>query len=98
MLSPDGAQAAFFAFREGRWGVYLGTKLRQEARLIAHVVRQDSTPPVWSPDGRHIVYVAQMQDGVDLYLATPNNPTTPIRRLTHDRAIEADVTWRPSGR
>ena len=96
MMSPDGVQAAFFAFREGRWGVYLGTKMRQNARLIANVVRQDSSPPVWSADGLHIVYVAQMIDGIDLYLATPGSANTPIYRLTRDRAIEADVAWRPN--
>ncbi|MCL4250047.1 MAG: PD40 domain-containing protein [Anaerolineae bacterium] len=94
-ISPDGNRSAFIAFRNGQWGVYLADERRRNARLIAPVGRQYNEQPIWSRDGERIAYVALMDGGVDVYLIHADTPTPTPLRLTHDRAIEASISWRP---
>lgn len=55
-----------------------------------------TAPVAWSPDGRHIAFLAAPDGRPDLYLATPGGET---RRLSNDPNTEMAPAWSPdSGR
>lgn len=62
--SPDGGTIAFSAATEGgpdeAWSLYTATADGSDLRLLVESVphRTDPTLPVWSPDGKRLVYVA----------------------------------------
>lgn len=52
-------------------------------------------PPVWSPDGQWIAYVAQRDGQEDLFVARPDGSDE--RRLTHDAVTDRYPAWSPDG-
>ena len=52
--------------------------------------------PRWSPDGRHVAFVAVVDDVADLYVMPRNGG--PPRRLTRDAAEDGSPDWSPDGR
>jgi Tol biopolymer transport system component len=97
-ISPDGQRSAFVAYRRGVWGLYLGDEQRRNAEWVAPAGRQYSEPPIWSRDGSQVAYVAMLRDTIDLYILNPNTIPPRVEQLTHDRAIESGISWRPQGR
>ena len=55
--------------------------------------------PEWSPDSRHVVFsMWRLGDGFrDIWLATPTQKGTSLRRLTRDFAIDVDPSFGPDG-
>ena len=93
--SPDGSRIAFMTFRNEDWGIYISRDTtRRDARLLVNV-GYPSEPPVWSPDGKFMAFIAQLNGTVDLYIVGVDDGTQP-RRLTSNRTYEAAPSWRPS--
>ncbi len=55
----------------------------------------DGQQPVWSPDGNDVVFVLNINNGEDIYIATFDGD--PIR-LTFNPRIDSDPAWSPDGR
>jgi TolB protein len=92
--SPDGSQYAFMTYREAGWGIYLTDHpTRRDARLLVRI-GHPTEAPVWSPDGRHMAYIAQINGIIDLYIIAVDAGSPP-RRLTATRSFEASPSWRP---
>jgi serine/threonine protein kinase len=59
----------------------------------------DDQNPVWSPDGRRIVYASKRSDKVTPHLNWRlADGTGPIERLTNDPYVEYPFSWHPSGK
>ncbi|MEM7306638.1 MAG: hypothetical protein AAF682_08205 [Planctomycetota bacterium] len=53
-------------------------------------------PPVWSPDGSRIAYVAERDGRTDLFLADADGGSE--RRLTDDAIVDRYPAWHPDGK
>ena len=56
---------------------------------------EDSQPPVWSPDGSRIAYVANVDGEPDIYMVDLSG--SPATRLTFNDALERIGDWSPDG-
>ncbi len=105
--SPDGKTIAISEYHRGRHGslihdIRLIDVKRRKARLAAGQARwltrnARAVDPVWSPDGRYILYAAHPGMATNLYLTDPAGEN--VTRLT---AFEGDVQvqdphWSPDG-
>ncbi|MBI1278584.1 MAG: hypothetical protein GC179_10705 [Anaerolineaceae bacterium] len=100
--SPDGKQLAYVATVNGHSDVF---RLDVECTSLFSVcgksvnLTQNSASdgePVWSPDGRSIVFVSERNGAPELYWM----PTTggAAYNLTHDSASDSFPVWSPDGR
>lgn len=53
--------------------------------------------PRYSPDGRHIAFISDRENGVQGWLAERSNPTTARRLTSFDMGEKAWPAWSPSG-
>lgn len=97
LVSPDRTRIMFLSYRDNAWGVFIANPDRTDDRLITTLTYY-SEMPVWSPDGRRVLYATWERGTSDLYLVDvpPDSdaPMTPIR-LTRTRGIESSPAWRP---
>ena len=74
-ISPDG-QTLAFSYKGDIWTVPVsGGQARQ---LTSH--RAHETDPLWSPDGKVLVFTSQREGSKDLYVTTPEGGVP--KRLT----------------
>ena len=52
--------------------------------------------PVWSPDGRRLVFVSNRDGDDELFLMNANG--SGLRQLTRNRAVDTTPAWSPDGR
>ena len=91
--APAKSQIAFVSFRDGQFDAYvMNTNGSGQRRLTA---RPDVFFPVWSPDGRKIVYAQGWPDNADIYVM--NADGSGLRRLTRDPAWTAVLSGRLTG-
>jgi Tol biopolymer transport system component len=93
-LSPDRTRTAFMRYSGTDWGVYVADSTRQNAHWIALVGRFYTEPPIWSPTGTHLAFVAFRNGTSDLYVVNSDGTGSPAR-LTFSRAIDTFPRWRP---
>lgn len=98
-LSPDGTQVAFSWNRSGQWEVYVaplhGTGPPRQVTTGAGA----KLAPRWSPDGRHLAYVLDL-DGSERYdIWVYDQATGQHINLTPDTpdSIEPSYCWSPDG-
>jgi len=102
--SPDGKQMAFQSNRSGALNIYVMDVLGGSQADDSKVYQLTNSPPgrggswepVWSPNGKWIVYSAQQTSGSDLFLL--NLDGTGRQRLTDNKAIDGSPTWSPDGK
>lgn len=73
--------------------------MRDPGRAPRQVTQLDGwriVQPRWSRDGRHVAFVAVVDDVADLYVMPRNGG--PPRRLTRDPAEDGSPDWSPDGR
>jgi Tol biopolymer transport system component len=88
------SKMAFSSFRDGQWDAYvMNTNGSGQRRLTA---KPNDRLPVWSPDGRKIVYATGWPDNPDLYVM--NADGSGLRRLTRGAAWDGGPAWSPDGR
>ena len=88
--SPDGHRLAF-AVHEGLVRPYDGYSFPKSYAFVLYTIRSDcsdlrrigetTTPPVWSPDGRHIAYGITSEDSLEIHTVDRNGEDT--RTLWH---------------
>ena len=94
--SPTDDRLAYIARREANWDVYLRsadgmglTRLTDDPSL--------DTRPVWTSDGRALVFLSDRGNRWDLYRVDASG-REPATRLTNGRRREDDATLAPDGR
>jgi len=97
VFAPDGSRLAL-NIREGSSDIWVYEWGRGAlTRVTFDPV--GATKPVWSPDGRHIVFASARADKVtgNLYLQRADG-TGEAQRLTESKNPQAPASWHPSGR
>lgn len=95
MLSPDGSLVVFQSNRSGNEELYTmkpdGSDVKQLTRTA-----YDEGDPVWSPDGKQILYGADMGNGNwEVFLMNADGSNA--RRLTNHPASDGHSHWSPDG-
>ena len=94
-VSPDGKRLAFISNRSGEFEVWSSDL--ESGRLIQHTQLRGPIPggPVWSPDGRSLIFDSAASGNGDLYLLRPNSRMP--RRLTTNPSDEFNASFSPDG-
>lgn len=91
--SPDGQTLAFASARAGAPLIYL---LDPADGTLRPLVDEDpASYPAWSPDGRWLVMEKGQRRQMELVLV--DTASAEVRWLTHNRAADFEVSWRPPG-
>lgn len=93
-LSPDGNAIAFVSDRTAEPQVWLAEKDRPP-RPLTNLPGANMTSLRWSPDGRALLFVAEVGMLSDLYRVTLADEST--TRLTHDGHYKGAPVWMPDG-
>ncbi|MFV3129659.1 winged helix-turn-helix domain-containing protein [Niveispirillum sp. KHB5.9] len=94
LLSPDGDGMAFVSDRTGEPQIWLAEKDRPP-RPLTNLPGANMNSLRWSPDGRGLLFVAEVGMVSDLYRVTIADETT--TRLTHDGRYKGAPVWMPDG-
>lgn len=62
-VSPDGSQLAYVTTQSGSHQLWVAARDGSDARQLTHVPGGFVKSPRWSPDGRHVVYLARGRGG-----------------------------------
>jgi Tol biopolymer transport system component len=94
-FSPDGRQLLFDSF--GPQGELVGLSIYDWTSVRRIPETEGARPARWSPDGRRIAFVGNVQQG-NIWLIRPDG--TGLRKITHLAAGEVAVSlsWAPNGR
>jgi Tol biopolymer transport system component len=96
-FSPDGLAVAFSSFRSGEAEIWLAAPDGSSPRQLTHGTGLLQGSPRWSPDGRHIAFDSEGEDGrwrintIDVDGASP-------RRLTLGPGDQNEPSWSHDGR
>jgi Tol biopolymer transport system component len=98
--SPDGKHLVFDIIpHEGKGAAGLAVAVMDPGSGTARDVQVLGVPgeaPVWSPDGRFVVYEAVGEGSWDLWIVTAEGRDP--RRLTSDAGNERHPIWSPNGK
>ena len=84
----------FESERDGNWEIYtMNPDGSAETRLTKNTV--DDYTPVWSPDGKKILFASERNGNGEIYVM--NTDGTGQKRLTNDPAWDYDAVWSPDG-
>jgi Tol biopolymer transport system component len=98
MFAPDGRRLALDISDGKQRDVWVYEWTRD---ILTRVTSDDvdDQNPVWTPDGRRIVYASKRNDKVTPHLNWRRaDGTGPIERLTNDPYPEYPFSWHPSGK
>lgn len=95
MLSPDGSLVVFQSNRSGKMELYT---MRSDGSDVKQLTRtdHDEGTPVWSPDGKQILYAVDMGNGNEEVFIMDADGTN-VRRLTDHPASDGHPHWSPDG-
>jgi serine/threonine-protein kinase len=80
--SPDGSKVAFMATVAGNTDIYIRERARNvQSRLTFDIARD--LAPVWTPDGKRIVYASSRDGGQNLYWQAADGTGTAERLTTN---------------
>jgi Tol biopolymer transport system component len=91
-ISPDGHRLALTILDEGAYGIWSMEVARGTLAQLAPA----SFDPVWSHDGRRIVFSTSRQGGAQLEMM-PSDGSRPPAPLLVDAAYKVPTSWSPDG-
>ena len=94
--SPTDDRLAYIARREANWDIYLRSADGMGLTRLTDNPSLD-TRPVWTSDGRALVFLSDRGNRWDLYRVDASG-REPATRLTNGRRREDDATLAPDGR
>ncbi|MGE3843632.1 MAG: protein kinase [Vicinamibacterales bacterium] len=95
-LSPDGQQVAFHTTFTANIDVFIANLARGTRSRLTTGVSADQFP-IWSPDGRSIVFNSQRRGSFDLYRLPPGGDVEP-EVLLENPGTTMPSSWSPDGR
>lgn len=95
-FSPDGRTVAFQAVKGGRFDIYT---VDLESGELSNLTNDDvyDAAPVYSPDGRSLVIVSEVEEGAKLFRVPLDDPGRRFQ-LTYGESDENDPVFSPTGR
>ena len=96
-VSPDGRKIVFASDRNGYWDLYILELSTGIVDRLTDTLTYDGSPS-WSPDGLWIVYESYVEDNLEIFILSANNPTEEPIRLTNNSAADYSPAWSPLGR
>jgi dipeptidyl aminopeptidase/acylaminoacyl peptidase len=90
-VSPNGTLVAYVSTQSGANELWMANRDGSGARQMTRRGRGIVTMPRWSPDGRHLVYLARGQDGVDVEVIDVSTGATSA--LTASAGSEVAPAW-----
>ena len=95
--SPDSKKFAFIIFKNGKNQLaVVDVKKKKVTQIIDIPDLQAFSYPAWSPDGKSILLLGQVDGISDLYLY--NFDTKMTKQLTHDPYAEMEPQWSRDGK
>lgn len=91
---------AYISNRSGAQQVWVARADGSQARQVTNFRNDLTGRPSWSPDGRHLAFVAQSESNADIFtLACDPVPLQcgEQRQLTHHKETDADAKWSADG-
>ncbi|HQQ90507.1 MAG TPA: DPP IV N-terminal domain-containing protein [Kiritimatiellia bacterium] len=94
-ISPDGSRAALILSYQGNPELYVLTLSGGNLTRLTQTPHGSEASPCWSPDGRSIVYVSDIDRTPQLYLV--DVATRRSRRLTYKGSENVNPDWHAKG-
>jgi Tol biopolymer transport system component len=101
--SPDGKRIVFQRFETGgnrfvplHSDIAVVNVNGSGMRRLTHTAAADDLNPVWSPNGRTIVFRSDRDGNWELYAMRADG--SGLTRLTNDPAVDLNPSWSPNGR
>ncbi len=95
MLSPDGARIVFQSNRSGNMELYTAKPDGSDSRQLTHTIYDEGTP-AWSPNGKLILYAAELEGGNEEVFVMDADGTN-VRRLTNHPLSDGHPHWFADG-
>jgi serine/threonine-protein kinase len=95
ILSPDGRMAAFNTGSIGMENIKVWDTRREVLTAITSNSKSN-TMPVWTPDGRHLVFSSSSGNQAQLWWARPDGGGDPVKLLDRDSLIQPS-SFSPDG-
>lgn len=92
--SPDGAQWAYVAQRDGVTDLYVALRDGSSEQRLTNSRNAESSP-VWSPDGSAIAFMSNAAGSMDIWVH--ELATGVSRQVTKGAEVEATPRWSPRG-
>jgi len=95
--SPDSKKFAFIIFKKGKNQLAIVDVDKKKVVQTLEIPDLDAfSYPAWSPDGKSILLLGQVEGEPDLFIY--NFETNKTRRITHDNYAEMQALWSPDGK
>jgi Tol biopolymer transport system component len=95
-ISPEGAHLAYVSTQSGNHELWIADRDGGNARQLTRLGRGTVISPRWSPDGRHVVYLARGETAIDVHVIDVT--TGAATALTSTAATEVAPSWSHDGR
>jgi len=95
--SPDGAKLAFVSTKAGNYDIWILTNVRDVIngeKPIYEQITTDSSKdiePAWSPSGDKIAFVSDKSGNWDIWVASIETPTQPMKGLKPILSLNIDI-------
>jgi serine/threonine-protein kinase len=97
-FSPDGDRLAMTINDGTQWDIWIYEWSRDTLTRLTLDPADDGSP-VWSPDGRHVVFFSNRgEKRVPNLYWRPSDGSGEVRRLTESESHQRPTSWHPSGR